>query len=285
MSALEAWSRAGFWPRASAFLLDFVVITAIIGLIGVGLASATNGSIRVSNTFVDFRECSRGAKPSELQLPTDFAPNSFVRCTKYLLGIPHDWLLSASEEPQTGPNSTYLQIGPNSTRHWSFSLDIGPNSTQTPGVTVPLDPASQIAKPFYLDFLFPFVMAAYLFLFEWKFGSTAGKRAFGLRVRSCDGMPPRCAQAARRAGLRMILLLSMTAPSMFPMTVDPTKWLIVFIDPPIGYEIASDICWLLTFAFVVNFIITTGRRTLPWHDRWAGTEVVGPHGVRHLPAS
>src|ERR1700704_3007503 len=106
MSTFDSSSRAGFWPRAAAFFLDFVVIAMIVGLIGVELVSATNGGIRVSNTIVDFRECSRAAKPSELQLPTDFAPNSFVRCTKSLFGIPHDWLLSASEDPTTGPNST-----------------------------------------------------------------------------------------------------------------------------------------------------------------------------------
>jgi hypothetical protein len=31
---------------------------------------------------------------------------------------------------------------------------------------------------------------------------------------------------------------------------------------------------ILLSAFAINFMVTSWRRSLPWHDEWAGTEVV-----------
>src|SRR4029077_9297989 len=41
-------------------------------------------------------------------------------------------------------------------------------------------------------------------------------------------------------------------------------------------ELWSDLLGLVTFIYVISFIVTTARRSLPLHDRWAGTEAVHP---------
>ena len=46
-------SRAGFWRRVIAFVLDLILVCAVIACIGVVLAGATDGKVRVANTVVD----------------------------------------------------------------------------------------------------------------------------------------------------------------------------------------------------------------------------------------
>jgi hypothetical protein len=47
----------------------------------------------------------------------------------------------------------------------------------------------------------------------------------------------------------------------------------------IGSMIVSGTGVVLIIVFFLNFIVTTSRRTLPWHDRWARTEAVRHAGA------
>jgi uncharacterized RDD family membrane protein YckC len=243
--------RAGFWRRLFAFLIDFALIIAITGPIGLWLGSATSGSVRISNTIVDSSVCMGGTMPPELQLPSDFKVTNIVQCTKYFFGIPHDWVLSLIERTPLGSNSAY-----------------------TRGVTVPLDPTGQLTNPFYVDILAPFLLAAYLFLAERKFGSSVGKRTLRVVVRSIDGKPLRAIQAAKRTVLYMVPILSYQTILLYLMMIDSRKWVVEVFGHATAYRAAWLAIILLTLAFAINFIVTTWRRTLPWHDEWAGTEVV-----------
>jgi uncharacterized RDD family membrane protein YckC len=256
MATVEPLTPAGFWRRFVAIVLDLIIVTLIIGMIGVGLATATDGKVRVGNALLDFSICANEAQPSELQLPRDFRATSIVRCTKYFFGMPHDWLLNITERTQIDPTTTY-------TRQF----------------TVPLNPAGQITNPFYLDHLFLFAFAAYIFLFERQYDATVGKRILGLRVRSLDGAALQSIQAGKRTVMRMIPLLPLVAISLYLMVVDPMKAAILFFDPPmtnfwVTTVVGGLLITVLMLTFAVNFMVTARRRTPPWHDRWAGTEVV-----------
>ncbi len=246
-------SRAGFWRRVIAFVLDLILICALIACIGVVLAGATDGKVRVANTLVDYATCTTGGpKPEDLQLPSDFKITAIRRCTHYVFGKAHDWSLGVFEVTRTGPNSTY-----------------------TRSVTVPVDPAGHVTEAFYLDYLTIFVLAAYWLLLEWQFGTTPGKRILGVRVRPLGGGPMSLAQSGRRTAIRMIPFVPAIVACIYQMAVGPVRFVNAFLEQPaINLLVGGAICLVLLLAFVVNFIVTTRRRTLPWHDHGAGTEAV-----------
>ena len=189
--------------------------------------------------------------PPELQLPSDFKITNIVQCTKYFFGVPHDWTLSLIERTPLASNATY-----------------------TRSVTVPLDPTGQLTNPFYLDILSLFLLAAYLFFAERRFGASVGKRVLRLSVRSTDGKPLRAIQAAKRTALYMVPIFSYQAVILYLMTIDSRKWAMEVFGHAAAFKLAWLAGMLLTLAFALNFIVATWRRTLPWHDEWSETEVV-----------
>jgi uncharacterized RDD family membrane protein YckC len=273
-SSVEPSLRAPAGRRFVAIILDLILISATIAVIGVCLALATDGKVRVSNALVNATNCtSGGPEPLDLQLPADFHVTNVVRCTRSFLGVPYDWSLTVGEV--TGPEpSTTLK------RYWSRSINLGkvtrPGPTFERSITVPLDPEGHITNAFYLDSLTGFVLAAYLLLLEWRFGATVGKRLFGLRVRSLEGGPISFAQASKRIGMRMVPFLLEMGAVVYEMAVGPIaafdRPLTDYMDVPYIELAGAD--KLLMIAFLVNFIRAIHRNALPWHDRWAGTEVV-----------
>lgn len=117
----------------------------------------------------------------------------------------------------------------------------------------------------YLDLLGIFLLLAYILLLEWWFGRTLGKSLLGVRVQALSGGSITFVQAAKRLLIRSLPVL---------------VWILLFTLPvPRAYMVAHLwgallFCGAVALALAVNFVITTRRRDLPWHDRWAGTEVV-----------
>jgi uncharacterized RDD family membrane protein YckC len=262
-------SRAGFWRRVVAIYLDVLLLSAIIAVAGLGLARATDGSMRVSrvvplNVNVSAVSLNANGKhcdiselgPAELQafhLNGDFNISSVERRTSYAFGIPYNWTLSVSEKKQNG-NVTYER-----------------------NVTLPLDPAGHLTNAFYLDAWLVFFVVAYLLLSEWRFGTTIGKRILGIRVRTLGDAPMDFGQASKRVLMRMVPFLPYMASVIYATVVGPAKLAsLLFEQPMIAYAIALAGVGLLMVAFAGNFIVATSRRELPWHDWWARTEAIRP---------
>jgi uncharacterized RDD family membrane protein YckC len=251
MNKIDSSSRAGFWRRLFAFLIDFTLVTGIVGLIGLWLGSATNGGIRISNTVIDSSVCVGGTIPAELRIPSAFKPTNVTQCTKSFFGIAHDWVLDVAERTLVRPNTTY-----------------------TRGIALPLDPAGQLANPIYLDVLIPFLLAAYLILAERKHGNSIGKRALRLSVRSIDRNHLSGSQAAKRTILFMLPIIFYQSALLYFMMIDSSQWLVQSIEHASAITARWIISVILLSAFAINFMVTSWRRSLPWHDEWAGTEVV-----------
>jgi uncharacterized RDD family membrane protein YckC len=255
--ALKPSSRAGFWRRVLAILLDFILLSVLLDLAGAWLAGVTAGQIRLSETsFVKHRTCINVTKPDWLELPNGFTPTGITRCTKSFLGMPYDWALNVVERSQVRPGTTYIR---------SFS--------------VPLDPNGQMARPFYLDSLLLPLLAVYAFLLEWRFGATVGKLLLKLRVRSLDVGPLDPGQVGRRTAMRIFPFLPLISIMLLLMLIDPVKGASWLFDQTMVKFWATAVVGGLAVVlplliFGLNFLIATRRRTLPWHDRWADTEVV-----------
>jgi uncharacterized RDD family membrane protein YckC len=254
--ALKPSSRGGFWRRVFAILIDVILLIVLLDLAGAWLASVTAGQIRLSDTFVSYSSCMSVTKPDWLQLPDGFTPTGITRCTKSFFGVPYDWTLNVVERTQVRPGTTYIR---------SFS--------------VPLDANGQITRPFYLDWLLLPLLAVYAFLLEWRFGATVGKLLLKLRVRSLDVDPLRPDQVGRRTAMRMFPFLPLIAIVFLLMLIDPVRgasWL--FDQTMVKFWATAAVIGaavvLPVLIFGLNFLIATRRGSLPWHDRWADTEVV-----------
>jgi uncharacterized RDD family membrane protein YckC len=276
-------ARAGFWRRVVAITLDVFIVSAIVTVVGIGLATVTGGAVRVGgappNTNASVispdtngTHCERSdLEPAErqaLSLPSDFKVSSVGRCTAFAFGIPYDWMLSVSEQIQTG------------------------NVTHRRNMALPLDPTGHLTRAFYLNVWLIFFVAFYLLVCEWRFGATIGKRLVGIRVRTLDGARMNFGQAGKRVLIRMVPFLPAMVLASYATIVGPMK----FAGSPIldirghsgnntstahywlGFNLTmptllnQPAVWLFVIVFAGNFIIAASRRKLPWHDRWAQTE-------------
>jgi len=241
--------RAGFWRRALAITIDLALIALVVTIAGVLLFGPTDGRVRIGGALIDVTRCS-SVDPQQLVLanPPPFHITNARRCTKSFLGLVHDRTLQVSEVTRSGA------------------------ITYTRGMTYPVDADGRVVPVFYVDNLILVLFVGYVLWLEWRFGQTLGKRIMHIRVQSLGGGPINFAQAVKRSVIRflpwLLLLLLITLLGMFGANV--------------FFAVASGaMIWMLwvvvvftALVYVVNFVQTTRRRELPWHDRWAATEVV-----------
>ena len=235
--------RAGFWPRALALFIDGCLIAGILGLIGIILFAPTGGYIRVSTALIHSDDC-RAETNLRVPVPSGLTPTHAYRCTRSLLGYVFDRQVTVAQVTKSGA-VTY-------TRSQTYAV----NASGAP------------VQAFYLDNLSLFLFAAYLLLLEWRFGRTLGKDLMKVRVCSLGGGAITLVQSARRSLVRAL-----------PVLVA----ILVGVPRLLGLPFASSTGYLWTggalilgvgLAQTINFILTTRKRTLPWHDRFAGTEAI-----------
>jgi uncharacterized RDD family membrane protein YckC len=241
--------RAGFWRRALAILIDLALIALVVTIAGVLLFGPTDGRVRIGGALIDVTRCSN-VDPQRIVLanPPPFHITNARRCTKSFFGLVHDRTLQVEEVTQSG-TITYKRA-----------------------MTYPVDVDGRVVQAFYIDNLIFVLFVGYVLWLEWRFGQTLGKRIMHIRVQSLGGGPIDFAQAVKRSMIRflpwLLLLLFFILLSMFG-----ANFFFAFV--------SSAAVWILGLVvvvtgliYVVNFVQTTRRRALPWHDRWAATEVV-----------
>jgi uncharacterized RDD family membrane protein YckC len=178
--------RAGFGDRAVALGIDILLVSLLIAVIGLALTGLTGGRVRVANIVVNSVYCTdRQPSAPAFPVPEGFDAEGARRCTRSVLGIAHDWILVVHDKTITGEDEKDGRE-----------------------VSIPIDAEGRPMRAFYVDSLIPFVLAAYLLLFEWRFGATLGKRLVGIRVQSLGGGPMDVVQAGKRTLIRLILILS-----------------------------------------------------------------------------
>jgi uncharacterized RDD family membrane protein YckC len=243
-------ARAGLWPRFIAVMADLFIVSVIMSLCGILLAGATGGRVRAREVIGSQIHCTVGQAASvELNLPTGARVEHVSRCVRAFLGVPYDWSLLASGRTASSDGGSAA---------W--------------GIMVPLDPTGQATSVFYIDDLAVLAFGFYAFLLEWQFGATLGKRLRGIRVRSLAGGPIDFRQAAKRTLMRSAAFAPAMVVSAFAVGSETLAgWL--FEDPAWKF-LSGGIVALWSIAFLINYIVATSRRVLPWHDRWAGTEAV-----------
>ena len=241
--------RAGFWRRALAISIDLALIALVVTIAGVLLFGPTDGRVRIGGALIDVTRCS-SVDPQQLVLanPPPFHITNARRCTKSFLGLVHDRTLQVSEVTRSGA------------------------ITYTRGMTYRVDADGRVAQASYIDTLI--------------FGPFCRLRAVaGMAFRPNPGQAHHAhpgAIAGRRTDrfrssgqtLRDLLSALGAAGAATHAAIDVRgKFFLAFA--------SSAMIWMLwvvvvftALVYVVNFVQTTRRRELPWHDRWAATEVV-----------
>jgi uncharacterized RDD family membrane protein YckC len=241
--------RADFWRRTLAISIDLALIALIVTVAGVLLFGPTDGRVRIGGALIDVTRCS-SVDPQRLVLsnPPPIHITDARRCTKSFFGLVHDRTLQVEEVTRSG-TITYRR-----------------------GETYPVDADGRVVQAYYIDTLILVLFVGYMLWLEWRFGQTLGKRIMHIRVQSLGGGPIDFAQAVKRSVIRilpwllpvlLLMLLSMFSTNFFlAFASGETIWILWLVVVVTG------------LVYVVNFVQTTRRRELPWHDRWAATEVV-----------
>lgn len=237
----EASVRAGLWPRAIALLIDGCCITLVLGLLGLVLFTPTGGKIRVQHMLLGSQSCTaenpQVFQELDIALPSDFRVTQIARCTNSLLGHVHDSVLVAAEVTRSGATTIIREL------------------------TYPLDTAGHPTRPFYLDSMWVLIFAIYVIALEWRTGRTLGKDLMDVRVQSQSGASPGFAPVVKRFLVRFIGLVVLQCLSL--IATSPTVSLAILF------------AGLLAFVAVsIDFVLAVRRGDLPWHDRFAGSEVV-----------
>jgi len=258
MSLTVEVARAGFWRRACAFMIDGLAVGLLLTLIGLALFEPTDERVRVSPIVGGKTTCT-GVDPQQvkLPLPTGFKLTSAQHCTTTFLGRMVDRNLVLTEVTRSDSGSYEL--------------------TYTRSLTYPVNGHRQTTDAIKLDNFWIFLLAAYLLLAEWRLGATLGKKILGVRVRSVGGGPLGLGQTPKR------LLVQFIPFSMFALTLFGTEMSTLLLEHTVVF-IALCVAWVvLCLVFLINFIRAVRAGDLPWHDRWAQTEVVGSPRVSASP--
>jgi hypothetical protein len=84
-------------------------------------------------------------------------------------------------------------------------------------------------------------------------------------------------QAGKRVLMRLIVLLPATTTQILPgssMVSHGVTFGLTLSNGIPDLGIWSEVLSVLALAYFISFVVTTSRRTLPLHDRWARTEAV-----------
>jgi uncharacterized RDD family membrane protein YckC len=249
-------ARAGFWARFLAFGADALIVNVLITAIGLSAMGLTGGMVRLANAVVNTVDCSRSEPPPPgLALPDGFDVADARRCTHAVLGIVYDRTLVVRDRIAAGADE---------------------GDSDGSQVSIPLDAAGHPVSVLYLDGLIPLVLAAWLLLLEWRFGTTPGKHIFGIMVRSLGGGPMDLVQAGKRLLPRLIVFALASVVQILPGSSTGTHWINFGITLNGNLDLGN---WtgalnLVALCYVVSFAVATSLRMPPPHDWWAGTEAV-----------
>lgn len=231
--------QAGFWRRLFALAIDYAVFV----FAGILLFQATGGVLRVGDlAAVQNKACISSVV--RVERSSTVSQTTTETCERAVLGLVYDRWTEVSELTQSG------------------------DAAVTHTMRTPVDAAGRPVRAFYLDQVLMLLLVAYLGVAEWLFGTTLGKRVVGVRVRMQDGSRLRLGNACRRL-IRFVPALALipaVATGTAPASLEGTALTVM-----LSLDALSAILWV---AILANFVIAIFNDDLPWHDRWAGTEVV-----------
>ena len=245
-------TRAGFWRRLLAMIIDYAIIALPFQLIVAVLFVATSGRIQQFNGFT-YTVCQENNKISDgmVLAPPPPSGSNFARdCSAYFLGAQIGRSLQVGRVTREGASTTTV---------WrSYMLDR--DGQRVDGIDV--------------DWLIVAAFVVCMLALEAQTGASIGDRA--TRIRVIDASRPIGAGIGWR---KIIVRYSLMFAGFVPLVLV----LLVFFGP-FGPDIdalanSTFFSWFLSagvfaFGWVAYFIVAIIRRRDPLYDKIAGTAVV-----------
>jgi uncharacterized RDD family membrane protein YckC len=180
--------RAGFWRRASAVLVDIVIVCAPLQVVAIVLFATTSGMVQNSSGIV-FRTCVPAKEiPQGLTPPPPANANAATECSARFFGMETARTLTVSRIQREGATTVSVK------RNYM------------------LDRSGHVINGYPLDWVVAALFALYVIAFETRRGATIGDRVLGISVFSTqDGTskPP-----LRRIVARNLAKLAGFAPML-----------------------------------------------------------------------
>lgn len=235
------WTRAGFWRRLGALIVDVIVLTAVIQIAAFVLYPLTDGRLQAEG-LVRMVNCqSIAAPPAGVTVPNEYSAGALKDCRVNLLGLEYGHYVEVEAQSSEEP--------------WKRLLDSSGNA----------------ASVLSLDLLLLPLLMLWRAMIDARSGQTLGRRAAGLKVvAGTDGSPGFGTALLRQLFLWWPALLSLPFEERSPLSSG-------FELTGAGLTVnITEILALTIFAWFLIATIMIVRRLDPLHDRWAGTRVVTP---------
>lgn len=252
-SVESVMSRAGFWRRAVAFIIDYIIVALPLQAVVMALFLLTGGAVQGSFGFYGTVCNDLADIPTALTPPPPAGYNSVVECRNTLAGFDLKKTLTVSKiTVETG------------TRNWiSQTYYLGADGKQR--------------DVWPVDIFASVVFFVYLVLMDCRRGATFGKQVLSIRTAShldavAVGVP------ARSAFLRYVVMFAALVPGMLvtlgfelaasrggsdPFALLASPYFVVA-------NIVAGVIFLGWFGWIIVSVV---RRRDPVYDRVAGTSV------------
>lgn len=246
----NASSRAGFWRRVGALIIDSIIIFLPLQILVAILFAQTNGNVH-GGFFVSTECHSVSAIPDGLRPPPPPDANFANQCKSSFFGFPTAHVLVVGVVTKTD------------------------NITTTRSFNYPLDASGKPTNALDMSWIGMLVLLLYLIAMEWRSGATVGKRVLKMRVFEADnitgvGVP------LSKAVIRNLAMWIGMIPALLLMI----KILFFTADPLTamsrsGFWLAFVVAFAIEVAWIIWIVVSVSRRSDPIYDRIAGTSLVG----------
>ena len=229
----------GFWRRALAALIDWIVVGALVSTIGVVAYGQTGGVVRVQQAVLMSTNCNPTKTiPAGLGLPSGFRIDSAVVCTSSFAGHEVNRFVKVTQTDRSG---------------MTFTTQWRAGAIDAKGQVLP--------RVFFADSLIGPILLVGLALFEGIIGTSPGKAVLGLRVVGHRSGAP----FMRGALARNLALYGAWAANGLSAIASG-------LNPDVaGAGLTLNVA--LTLVMLAPFVAMAFQRPDPFYDLWAGVRV------------
>jgi hypothetical protein len=241
------FERGGFWRRALALVIDAIIVTVILQLLGFALYPLSKGRVQFVSGIALLYCDKLDAVPEGVPVPADFNPTSITDCRHALFGLTTARIVTVARTRQTGAITT------------------------TKFIAQPIDAQGKPIIGPTLDSLIWILVLAMRAALDRGSRSTPGRRLCRVRLSNAAGgqSPPPAPTVTRRYAVLMLPLLPlliwslMLQPIMRAEAIDSVWSSLLLILPGV-----------ILLGAVGFAVVAVVRRRDTWYDRFAGTSVL-----------
>ena len=229
----------GFWRRALAALIDWIIVGALVSTLGVLAYGPTGGVVRVQQAVLMSTSCNPTKTiPAGLGLPPAFRIDSAVVCTSSFAGHEVNRFVKVTQTDRSG---------------MTFTTQWRAGAIDAKGRVLP--------RVFFADSLIGPILLVGLTLLEGIVGTSPGKAVMGLRVFGHRSDAP----FLRGALARNLALYGAWAASSVSVILSG------LVPDMAGAGLALNVA--LVLLMLAPFVAMAFQRPDPFYDLWAGVRV------------